>query len=282
MLQICGGVINKARGYGILIDSTGSAISADRRVVNICNVSYWQSNATTVLGGLIQSTGTMQMLLNDLSVAGCGGHGFSISNDYAWVVGCQSENVGQYANNTYDAFITTSDQTKFKNCQALQGRTSNPANKGRYGFNVTNPIGIEIDNYADQNFATGAIKGLSGVAIAAASGTKVYTATLAGSSGVSLLEIYLSGQMGGTYTKSVGTKITCSFGLTSNLIQDVTVSKADFGDATGANLSLAIAAVGSGNQVTLTFTNADATNAFLGNIKINELASFGANIASLA
>jgi len=282
MTQISGGLINKARDYGVVVDSTGNGTSAERRVFSVSNVSYWQANATTVLGGLISSTGTLQMILSGLSVAGCGGHGISVNNDYAWITGCQVENVGQVTNNTYDAFISTSNFTKFKNCQALQSRTSAPTNKGRYGFNVPNPIGIEIDNFADVSFATGPIKGLSNVAIAAASGTKAYTATLSGSSGVSLLEIDISGQMGGTYTKSIGTRIVCSFGLTSNLIQDVTISKTDFGDATGANISLAITAVGSGNQVLFTFTNADATNAFLGNIRVVELSYYGSSIQSFA
>lgn len=163
-LRIGGGVINKARGTGVHVDSVGSLLAAERRGISLGPFTYWQNNAAMVVASAIQVVGTgASVTVTGVTSLGSGGHGIEIAeNNYATsVVGCSVFNAGQETTNTYDCYKMGGIPTQLVACGAYQDRTLTPTNKARYGFNAGgtgNPTQVEACR-TDGSFGTGAFNG---------------------------------------------------------------------------------------------------------------------------
>jgi hypothetical protein len=283
MLNISG-LINKARGTGVDLSATGHSASAIQRSVYV-NVQYRQNNPTTVVASAVKADNSLMSLTLDGCISfGSGGHGFDIACTSPQIIGCIVHNAGQETTNTYDGFNISGTNAQLTGCTAYQDQTAGVAiNKARWAFNTNNALSIDKSCVAIGAFATGAISPLSLLSIANSGGTKVYTLTFDSSTSSSQLQIFMSGTMGGTFTKSVSKLVSIGFGLASNTLYDSEVIVlSELGDATGADVVLSVAAVGASNQVTLTITNNNATDTFSGEIDINLVSNIGGTIISFA
>lgn len=168
LLQIIGVAMPRSRGTAIILDSTGHGQAATRRNAMISSLNYFafEDINTSVANSAITATGQMALVIDNILVGGCGGHGIFCDVASATIKNVTVHDAGQFANNTYSGIIIGgSSPATLNNITVLQDRRNTViANKAKYGVNYQTDC-FSTSVYTSGPFATSDIFKASGVSI---------------------------------------------------------------------------------------------------------------------
>lgn len=185
-LTIDGVQMAKARGSGIVLDSTGHGVDARRRVTLISNFAFWTLEyITPPVNNCISATGLMSLSIDGVVANNIGGHGIVCSSSNASLKNIVIHDAGISANNTYDGIYisTTSEPFYLSNVTVTQDKSGlTRSNKARYGINYQSS-GVSNSVFISTSFATEKINKAVGVVISRDNlETGTFTPTLIGNS----------------------------------------------------------------------------------------------------
>ena len=193
LLQIIGVAMPRSRGTAIILDSAGHTQAATRRNAMISSLNYFafEDINTSLANSAITATGQMALVIDNILVGGCGGHGIVSDVASATIKNVTVNDAGQFANNTYSGIIVSgSSPATLNNITVLQdARGVAMTNKARYGVSYsTNCFSTSV--YASGPFASSDIFKAPGVSILTSDIEEgVWTAAIVGATTPGVYEI---------------------------------------------------------------------------------------------
>lgn len=137
-LVISDAFMPRARGTGIIIDTSTHGVAVKRRTAHVDGFTYFGNDAvvTTHAIGVIYAVGLLELCIENVMSTQCGGYGIYSTVDGAVIKNCNLADVGLFAHNTYDNYYVSGTNTVLTGISGSQDLTVVRTNKARYGLNI--------------------------------------------------------------------------------------------------------------------------------------------------